>query len=128
MALIVKGSSPADSLPLSIHGRLRVRTKAVVSAMAAAAMPASIADWMICEIAPAAVGRSKAAIGTRRLAGTRTLSILIEPEAVVRWPKPDQSLITVSPGAARSAKASQPLPSSSTATMGTMCASSAPVV
>ena len=47
-------------------------------------------------------GRSKArCTGMTCSAGTRTLSRMTVPLAVVRWPKPDQSSITVSPGASR---------------------------
>lgn len=65
-------------------------------------MPASIAAWMICEIGPFRVGWSDTrCAGNTCEAGTRTSSSLTVPLAVVRWPKPDQSSITVRPGVSR---------------------------
>ena len=83
---------------------------------------------MNCDTAPAAVGRSKArCTGMTCSAGTRTLSRMTVPLAVVRWPKPDQSSITVSPGASRGMNARCARCSASRPTAGTQWASRAPL-
>ncbi|MNT37772.1 hypothetical protein D3C72_1739280 [compost metagenome] len=83
-------------------------------------MPTSMAACRIWAKGPTVVGRSKAAWkDTRSSVRTGTLSKTTEPLPVVRWPKPDQSSITVSPGALRETKARYWWPSSATTRVGT---------
>ncbi len=71
--------------------------------------PASMAAWMICATGPCTDGVSKARqLSITWLSGTKTSSRTTVPLAVVRWPKPDQSSITVRPWASRSTMASGP--------------------
>ena len=88
--------------------------------MAAFAMPASIAAWMICDSGPLSVGTSDTrCAGSTCDAGMRTASSTTVPLAVVRCPNPDQSSITVSPGVGCGTYASQACCASSSPSTGT---------
>jgi hypothetical protein len=90
-------------------------------------MPTSTAAWMICAIGPMVVGRSNAfRWGRMCQSSTATSSMVVVPLAVVRWPKLDQSSITVRPLAWRSTNTITVSSASSLATTGTQWARSAP--
>ncbi len=83
---------------------------------------------MICAKGPIEVGCSKSAAKSRTQKGsTGTLSRIVVPDPVTRWPKPVQSSTTVMPGVSRGTKASVLRPSSSLATTAIQCANSTPV-
>ncbi len=74
---------------------------------------------MICATGPMPVGRAKEAPkGTTHPGSTGTPSKATEPEPVVRWPKPSQSSVTVTPGASRGTKARCCTSSSATTRVG----------
>ena len=99
-----------------------------MSANAPRAIPVSTAAWMIWAAAPIGVGRSNAAWWSMTANGaTSTSSNSTVPLAVVRWPKLDQSSMTVRPGASRSTNTMTTRPLSSLATVGTQWANAAPV-